>query len=158
MESSSKNGTTDLTNTDEKNNNTEDGLVNGVTEDVLNRVYTPADSQAAVYNSIATPMVDGLFPSSNNGDASNGNSALLFSSEITHTASGDNYTAINTLFRSQLSKPPTNVISTNSYIITTSQIQLSIFLFENHPQIILNTNPNDTILLSSATGHVFINK
>ena len=157
MESSSKNGTTGLTSTDEKNNNTEDGLVNGVTEDVLNRVYTPADSQAAVYNSIATPMVDGLFPSSNNGDASNGNSALLFSSEITHTASGDNYTAINT-FRSQLSKPPTNVISTNNYIITASQIQLSIFLFENHPQIILNTNPNDTILLSSATGHVFINK
>ena len=67
MESLSKNSTTGLTGTDEKSNNTEDGLVNEVTEYVLNRVFTPAVSQADVYNSIAAPMVDGLFPSINNG-------------------------------------------------------------------------------------------
>ena len=75
-------------------------------------------------------MVVGLFPSSNNGDISKGNTTLLFSSGITNVASDDDYTAINAS-RSQLSKPPINVISVNNYIITVSQRQLSMFLSGN---------------------------
>jgi len=90
MESSKKTATTGMTGTDGKTNNTDDGLVNGVKEYVFNRVFTPADSQADVYNGIAAPMVDGLFPSSNNGDTSYGNSALLFSYGITNA--GKTYT------------------------------------------------------------------
>ena len=111
MESPSTNSTTGLPGTDEKSNNAEGDLANGVTEYELNRVFTPADSQANVYNSIAAPIVDGIFPSRNTGDTFNGNSALHFSSGITNATSNDDYTAINA-FRSQLSKPLTNVIST----------------------------------------------
>ena len=51
------------------------------------------------------------------GDTSTGNSALLCSSRITNAVFDDDYTVIDA-FRSQLSKPPTNVVSTNNYIIT----------------------------------------
>ena len=68
-----------LTGINGNSNNTDGGLINGVKEYVFNRVFTPVDSQADVYNGIVAPMVDWLFPSSNNDDTSNGNSTLLFS-------------------------------------------------------------------------------
>ena len=78
MESSSKNSTMDVTETDGKRNNTDDGLVNGVNEYIFNRVLAPTDSHADVYNGIVASMVDEIFPSSNNEDTSNENFALFF--------------------------------------------------------------------------------
>ena len=47
-----------LTGIDGNSNNTDGGLINGVKEYVFNRVFTPVDSQADVYNGIVALMVD----------------------------------------------------------------------------------------------------
>ena len=93
---------------------------------------------------------ENINPFDRTGDTSTRNFALFCSSGITTAASTIN------AFRSQLSKLPTNVISTNNYIITASQSQISIFLFDNSPQILLITISHDTLSLSSATGSILV--
>ena len=102
-------------------------------------------------------MVNGLPQSSNNEDKSNGNSALLFYYGIPNAASDDDYSPIHA-FKGQLPIPPIDIISTNNYIITSSQRKISIFTFDTPRHIRLTPGPNDTILLSSVTGRVFTTK
>ena len=70
----------------------------------------------------------------------------------------DNDYVLFQAFRSHLSLPPTYIISTNNYIITSYHISISIFTSDTIYYRQLTSSPNDKILLSSVTERVFTTK
>ena len=75
------------------NKNLVDSAVKGVKEFNFNQVFGVESTQEEIYNDVATPLVDGLFPKDNvkiPGDKLVGKSALLFSYGITNA--GKTYT------------------------------------------------------------------
>ncbi len=84
-----------------------ESTVKGVKEFDFNQVFGPSSSQSDIYNEMAVPLVEGLFPSEKTkmaGDKVVGKSGLLFSYGITNA--GKTYTIMgkdtNTLSRSDM--------------------------------------------------------
>ncbi len=81
------------------NKSSVDGTVKGVKEFNFNQVFATESTQEEIYEHVAVPLVDGLFPKDENeinlvGDKLVGKSALLFSYGITNA--GKTYTIMGT--------------------------------------------------------------